>query len=205
MEQIRIARKNKGWTQEKLAEAIGVKRSVISKYENGNIEPSIETAQQISDALEVPIQFLLGIEDDKGFLLSTQFFQSSAWEYVKKEYVAKLSKTPYPETLESDVQQTEPEFLSVKDKIAYYYQMLNTDGKLIAGGYFYKHIDETLLEDVADYVLSLSNNPLYRRMSGSQSYSTSNDLVSFLDTSLPQDGKDTNPPADAPERPPEGE
>lgn len=59
MEQIRVARKEQGWTQEKLAEAIGVKRSVISKYESGAISPSIDTIQRIAVALGTDISYLL--------------------------------------------------------------------------------------------------------------------------------------------------
>ena len=50
-ESIRKARKEKGWTQAQLADAIGVKRSVVSKYENGLIEPSISKLSEIDSAL----------------------------------------------------------------------------------------------------------------------------------------------------------
>ena len=55
LESIKSARKRRGWTQEQLANAIGVKRSVISKYESGSISPSIDTIQKIADALEISI------------------------------------------------------------------------------------------------------------------------------------------------------
>lgn len=50
-ESIRKARNEKGWTQAQLADAIRVKRSVISKYENGLIEPSISKLSEIDAAL----------------------------------------------------------------------------------------------------------------------------------------------------------
>ena len=50
-ESIRKARKEQGWTQAQLADAIGVKRSVVSKYENGLIEPSISKLSEIDSAL----------------------------------------------------------------------------------------------------------------------------------------------------------
>ncbi len=53
MEEIRTFRKMKGLTQEQLAESVGVKRSVISKYENGDISPSIDMIRRIADALGV--------------------------------------------------------------------------------------------------------------------------------------------------------
>ena len=50
---IREARKQKGMTQEQLADVIGVKRAVISKYENGSITPSILRLEKIARALGV--------------------------------------------------------------------------------------------------------------------------------------------------------
>ena len=48
---IREARKNASLTQAELAEKIGVKRSVISKYENDQISPKIEIMDKIATAL----------------------------------------------------------------------------------------------------------------------------------------------------------
>lgn len=59
MESIRILRKEKGWTQEQLADAVGVKRAVISKYESGMVSPSFDMIQKIAAALNVPITSLM--------------------------------------------------------------------------------------------------------------------------------------------------
>ena len=59
METIKFLRRGKGWTQEQLASAVGVKRAVISKYESGAISPSYEMIQKIADALHVPITELI--------------------------------------------------------------------------------------------------------------------------------------------------
>ena len=59
METIKFLRRGKGWTQEQLASAVGVKRSVISKYESGAISPSYEMMRKIADALHVPITDLI--------------------------------------------------------------------------------------------------------------------------------------------------
>lgn len=53
-DRIREARKNASLTQAELAEKIGVKRSVISKYENGTISPKYDTILKIAEALNVP-------------------------------------------------------------------------------------------------------------------------------------------------------
>ena len=50
-ENIRNARKAKGMRQEELANKIGVVRSVVSKYENGEIDISSSKVAQIADAL----------------------------------------------------------------------------------------------------------------------------------------------------------
>lgn len=59
MEAIRHFRKQRGWTQEDLANAIGVKRATISKYENGTISPSLDQLKAIADALDISLTALL--------------------------------------------------------------------------------------------------------------------------------------------------
>ena len=48
MEWLRKIRESKGLTQGYIAEAIGVDRSLISKYETGNAIPSLKKAQAIA-------------------------------------------------------------------------------------------------------------------------------------------------------------
>lgn len=62
-DKIRAARKSAKLTQEELAERIGVKRSVISKYENGIIDPSISQVQSIADALGTNILKLVDFSE----------------------------------------------------------------------------------------------------------------------------------------------
>lgn len=57
---IKEIRKSKNMTQEQLSRAIGVSRSVISKYENGTIPITLETLSEIAKVLEVPTFSLLG-------------------------------------------------------------------------------------------------------------------------------------------------
>lgn len=52
-DRIREARKKASLTQAELAEKIGVKRSVISKYENGSISPTHDTILNIAKALNI--------------------------------------------------------------------------------------------------------------------------------------------------------
>ena len=61
---IKYLRKAANLTQEQLAQGIGVKRSVISKYENGTIEPSFTQVKRIADFLNVSWYKLMGAADE---------------------------------------------------------------------------------------------------------------------------------------------
>lgn len=55
---IQQIRKKKGFTQEKLAEIIGIEVPSMSNIETGKFAPSVETLQKLSIALEVkPSEF----------------------------------------------------------------------------------------------------------------------------------------------------
>lgn len=56
-EKLKDARKQMDLTQEQLAKMLGVKRAVISKYENGTIIPKIDMLQKIADVLRIPISY----------------------------------------------------------------------------------------------------------------------------------------------------
>lgn len=59
---LRKARKQAGFTQEELAEHVGVSRAAIARYEAGEIEPSLKTMILLCDALHVSADALLGRE-----------------------------------------------------------------------------------------------------------------------------------------------
>lgn len=63
-QKLREARENANLTQEALANLIGVKRAVISKYENGMIEPSVSQLKRIAAALNVSVTYLLEADGD---------------------------------------------------------------------------------------------------------------------------------------------
>ena len=77
-------------------------------------------------------------------------------------------------------------FLTFKaddDRIAYFYSLLNIDGKLAASKYFFQHLDKDAMGTVADYVQHLSEIPQYQRHDTKQS---------------PPEGTDTTPPGETP-------
>lgn len=58
-------RKNKKISQQKLAEIILVTQQSINKYENHDVEPSIDTLIKIADYFEVSVDYLIGRTDIK--------------------------------------------------------------------------------------------------------------------------------------------
>lgn len=65
---IKMLRKQKGFTQEELAIRLHVVRQTVSKWEKGLSVPDAEVLQRLADLLEVGVEQLLGsgIEPQKG-------------------------------------------------------------------------------------------------------------------------------------------
>ena len=59
MEMIRVWRKRKGTSQNKLSQAVGVTRSCICRYEGGSRTPNAVVLRRIADALHVRIDDLM--------------------------------------------------------------------------------------------------------------------------------------------------
>lgn len=62
MLRIQEAREARGWSQEKLANAIGTTQQTIQRWESGAVDPQISKVEAISGALGVTVSFLLGVE-----------------------------------------------------------------------------------------------------------------------------------------------
>lgn len=60
LENLKLLRKEKGISQQLLANAIGCSQQSINKYENHNIEPDIDTLIRIADYFETSVDFLIG-------------------------------------------------------------------------------------------------------------------------------------------------
>jgi transcriptional regulator with XRE-family HTH domain len=63
-ENLKKARKNKGFTQKELAEIVGVKRPTVAGYESKDQEPSYKILNKISAALDCSIDSLLANDYD---------------------------------------------------------------------------------------------------------------------------------------------
>lgn len=63
-EKIKSERKRRGWSQEELAEKLYVSRQSVSKWENGQHYPSIETIIKTSDLFGITIDELLRSDEE---------------------------------------------------------------------------------------------------------------------------------------------
>lgn len=59
------ARKDAGYTQNTVAELIGIKRSTLAGYEIGRTQPDIETLGKLADFYNVSIDWLVGTKGGK--------------------------------------------------------------------------------------------------------------------------------------------
>lgn len=62
-ENIAIARKKMGISQDELAKKVGTLAVTIGRYGRNEIKPSIDIASKIADALEVSLDYLVGSFD----------------------------------------------------------------------------------------------------------------------------------------------
>lgn len=91
-ERIREARLARGVTAAELANAVGVSRQSISKYELGSSEPSDSVLEEISRALHMPIAFFtkpLEVSENRG----TTFYRSLKTNAVRAKEVMATKST----------------------------------------------------------------------------------------------------------------
>ena len=62
-EKLQILRKNRGYTQESLAAKLGVSRQAVAKWESGRIYPDISNLIQISELMNVSVDYLVKDRD----------------------------------------------------------------------------------------------------------------------------------------------
>ena len=62
-EKLQILRKNKGYTQEALSEKLGVSRQAVAKWESGQVYPDIANLIQISELMNVSVDYLVKDQD----------------------------------------------------------------------------------------------------------------------------------------------
>jgi transcriptional regulator with XRE-family HTH domain len=65
-ERVAQLRKAKGWTQQTLAEQVGVRVLQIRRYENGSSQPTLEVIKKMAVALGVTADELIFENDERG-------------------------------------------------------------------------------------------------------------------------------------------
>lgn len=210
---LKLARKWAGLTQAELAKKAGIATITVRQYEAGNRKPTMENWFAIADALHLSLDELNDAE-----LLPTGPFDPSldvdltdfppagkqgsviAADVIKRAGLTLKDKDgnvihqgdDRKWRKMSDAEAYRAGFLqfhSEEDRIVYFYKQLTDEGKVAVGGCFFQHLDKGALSEVADYVMNLSENPLYQRPPAPESPQT------------PQEGKATPPP----KRPKEGQ
>ncbi|KQS27991.1 hypothetical protein ASG33_16480 [Dyadobacter sp. Leaf189] len=86
-DQIRTLRKNRGLSQEMLAENAGINLRTLQRIETGNVEPRGETLRMLAQALNVTMEELIPvqvsatvqIEEDPGFLKLMNLSALTLW------------------------------------------------------------------------------------------------------------------------------
>ena len=92
-ENIKQLRKNKGLTQKKLGELIGVKAITIRKYESNEREPNLITLNKIADALGVTINDLLNDTEPNFGVELTKSTNKNYYSNLSLEELRDLIKT----------------------------------------------------------------------------------------------------------------
>ena len=58
------AREARGWSQERLAQAIGTTQQTVQRWESGQVDPQVSKIEAISKALGITVSFLLGVDSN---------------------------------------------------------------------------------------------------------------------------------------------
>jgi transcriptional regulator with XRE-family HTH domain len=72
---LREWRENRGYTQENLAELLGISSQQIYRYESGKNEPTADLLSRMAKTLAVSADFLLGLVDDPSAHLEEELSQ----------------------------------------------------------------------------------------------------------------------------------
>lgn len=63
-ERIKMLRDEKHFTQEQLGKAVGYDQSRAAKWENGSLEPNVDTLIALAELFGVTVGYLVGTEND---------------------------------------------------------------------------------------------------------------------------------------------
>lgn len=163
-DKIREARKKASLTQSELAEKIGVKRSVVSKYENGQISPTYEMLSNIATALNTSVSYLVDEAfNDKSVSYLTMLKNLSQLtginELVLAEANSRLDPNSHPYF---DFSNQEAPLNALLEKAREVQQEFD-DFTLNTMGYLLKRLNDEGINEAIERVHELTLLPKYQR------------------------------------------
>lgn len=125
---IRELREQRNWTQEYMAEQLGLTRNGYAKIERGESTPSLERLDEIAKLFEISIIELLKL-DDKNIIVQTQNQQANYYQhYVNSESLQnEIEKLKLIIAHKDEIIQQKDEYIQVLKKMA----NINTHSELI--------------------------------------------------------------------------
>ncbi|MBB5324188.1 transcriptional regulator with XRE-family HTH domain [Anoxybacillus tepidamans] len=93
---LKYLRKQRNWTQEDVAQHLNVSRSQISKWENGEMLPDLQSIEKLSELYDVSIDFLVGKRTNKKELLRevSRIYQTDAVDEKMLDIIDYLKQNP---------------------------------------------------------------------------------------------------------------
>lgn len=135
-ERLKKVRKERGYTQVSLAEALGVSKGSVAMWETGKRNPEFETLEELLTLLNVSYDYLTGRADEEGHNNHTEESQKqiAAW------------------TIEDDISEGVMKYLSLDE-----YGKRAVESLLKAE--FNRCQDQKTLYDTSDYSVSIKVKP----------------------------------------------
>lgn len=108
-DRIKIARIDRGLTQQQLGALCGMADSAIRRYENNRANPKIETLQKIADALNIPLtEFYSSTFDGKRYLevpyTKNENERALQLELIKKDHKKNFDKITQPVNTKDEIE-----------------------------------------------------------------------------------------------------
>lgn len=156
--------KENGLSRRQVAIKAQVPPSSFQSAMERNKNISIDMLRKIAAALEVDWKNLVADDELGSYIVADIIERADLTVKDSEGNIIRQGKAKFPKLTETEKYRRfgVPGFKSEKDRIAYFYSQLNTDGKLAASAFFFRHLQEDSLTEVADYVLNLAENPLYQ-------------------------------------------
>lgn len=103
IENLKLLRKEKGISQQQLADIIGVTQQSINKYENHKIEPDIDTLIKLAVFFDTSVDYLVGHSSIRHVIEDVRRYDLNSDEIRLVEGYRLLSKTQ-KETLQQVIE-----------------------------------------------------------------------------------------------------